>query len=305
VDGLDLYNLPFNMESRLAKAWFHYTGLRPSSAPFVSGDSFRAIANHVLEPESEVQPSRVANGDIIFVQSSELNRFAKTILPSIQKMFVLVSHNGDLNVDSSFLQIASNQYLIHWFAQNALLRHSKATAIPIGLENRRLHCNGIVSDFKRLQRRTCSKSLRILSAFSIQTNRTERGYADEILRRCEFADTAQRTNSRTYRTTLMRYGFVASPPGNGVDCHRTWEALYLGVVPIVRRSPFYESFSGLPVVFVDDWKEILDWTQVRLKQLYDDLSPKVRETPYLKFSYWSARIQRAQVSVRSRQAGNA
>jgi hypothetical protein len=28
------------------------------------------------------------------------------------------------------------------------------------------------------------------------------------------------------------YSFVISPPGHGLDCHRTWEALALGCIPI-------------------------------------------------------------------------
>ncbi len=30
-----------------------------------------------------------------------------------------------------------------------------------------------------------------------------------------------------------QYSFWLSPRGNGIDCHRTWEALYLDVIPIV------------------------------------------------------------------------
>ena len=36
--------------------------------------------------------------------------------------------------------------------------------------------------------------------------------------------------------TTAQYAFVASPPGNGFDCHRTWEALVLGCIVIVQNS---------------------------------------------------------------------
>ena len=35
---------------------------------------------------------------------------------------------------------------------------------------------------------------------------------------------------------LSSYKFALSPEGNGIDCHRTWECLYLGVIPIVKKS---------------------------------------------------------------------
>ena len=39
-------------------------------------------------------------------------------------------------------------------------------------------------------------------------------------------------------------------PGFGQDCHRTWEALYLGVVPVVSRTCLTDHsdlYDGLPV----------------------------------------------------------
>jgi hypothetical protein len=40
-----------------------------------------------------------------------------------------------------------------------------------------------------------------------------------------------------------------------MDCHRTWEAILLGSIPIVKRSIFTEIFSDLPVIILDDWSE--------------------------------------------------
>jgi len=53
---------------------------------------------------------------------------------------------------------------------------------------------------------------------------------------------------------LADYLYWFSPFGNGLDCHRTWEAMYLGSVPILQRSAidtFYED-AQLPVLLVDD-----------------------------------------------------
>jgi hypothetical protein len=41
-----------------------------------------------------------------------------------------------------------------------------------------------------------------------------------------------------------------------MDCHRTWEALALGCIPIVKRSAFSDLFQNLPVLIVDDWGNI-------------------------------------------------
>ncbi len=50
--------------------------------------------------------------------------------------------------------------------------------------------------------------------------------------------------------------FVISPPGNGLDTHRTWEALALGRIPIVQRTGIEPIFEGLPVLIVNSYEEI-------------------------------------------------
>ena len=55
---------------------------------------------------------------------------------------------------------------------------------------------------------------------------------------------------------LSKHKFCISPPGNGVDCHRTWECLYLGVIPIVEKSPHMSYFDDLPILFVDNYDNI-------------------------------------------------
>jgi hypothetical protein len=57
---------------------------------------------------------------------------------------------------------------------------------------------------------------------------------------------------------VERSKFVVSPPGNGYDCHRTWEAIYLGAVPIVLKEYWPFQKYRLPVLVVDTWEEAFD-----------------------------------------------
>jgi hypothetical protein len=61
--------------------------------------------------------------------------------------------------------------------------------------------------------------------------------------------------TQTWRN-MAEFAFVLSPFGNGMDCHRTWEALLCGCIPIVRSSVFNELFEGLPVLIVEKWSDI-------------------------------------------------
>lgn len=63
------------------------------------------------------------------------------------------------------------------------------------------------------------------------------------------------SRTQTWRN-MTEFAFVLSPFGNGMDCHRTWEALLCGCIPIVRSTVFNELFEGLPVLIVEKWSDI-------------------------------------------------
>ncbi len=77
--------------------------------------------------------------------------------------------------------------------------------------------------------------------------------------------------------------FVASPFGVGLDCHRTWEAIALGCVPITCRSGLSPLFKNLPVLELDDWSEL---TEERLLQAADEFSKKTFDFGVMFMSYW-------------------
>ena len=56
---------------------------------------------------------------------------------------------------------------------------------------------------------------------------------------------------------LSKYKFVISPEGNGVDCHRHYEALLCGCIPIVEyNEDIVKKYKGLPVLYTRDYTEI-------------------------------------------------
>lgn len=56
------------------------------------------------------------------------------------------------------------------------------------------------------------------------------------------------------------YMYWLSPPGAGLDCHRTWEAMFVGSVPIVPRTSLDDLYADgdLPILVVDDLAEVTD-----------------------------------------------
>jgi hypothetical protein len=62
-----------------------------------------------------------------------------------------------------------------------------------------------------------------------------------------------------------QYPFWLSPRGNGLDCHRTWEALYLDIIPIVWNNSLNVLYENLPVLIINDYQELNE------KLLYEKL----------------------------------
>jgi hypothetical protein len=62
-----------------------------------------------------------------------------------------------------------------------------------------------------------------------------------------------------YFDYLLSYKFVISPEGNGIDCHRHYEALLAGCIPIIEKNPLIEKkYQGLPILYTTDYSEITE-----------------------------------------------
>lgn len=207
-------------------------------------------------------------------------------------MPVIITGYSDYPIGSQELDILECSRLRTWFANNTDIDHPKLVSVPLGLPNevdfpiygnsRTLHevsqtpkniTNLAYMNFKVS---TClSERLDVLNIFSTKDwvisgkpDLSEEGY-------------------RRYLQEIRNHKFCISPRGNGVDCHRIWECLYLGTIPIVKRSVTLEQFSDLPILFVDDWAEV---TQEFLQEKYEEFSNKTYNFEKLHMSYWKKRI---------------
>lgn len=72
-----------------------------------------------------------------------------------------------------------------------------------------------------------------------------------------------------YFQALPHYKFVISPEGNGIDCHRHYEALLAGCIPIMEHNPLIEEkYAGLPILYTTDYSEI---TEGYLNKRYEEM----------------------------------
>ena len=271
-----------------------YNGARPSSDPYLSGDTFRKYCDHIFDAkEQNFVPSEVETGDLVFVAPRDYDRktlreslddFFKNYHPFIKNKYILVTHNSDLNITEEFRDYLESKTLFVWFAQNIGFKHPKLIPIPIGLENELWHKNYVRTlNSIRGDEKYRGKKYLLFMNFGIKTNNNLRMPIYNLFKDKDFCYAPQSTDTETYLHDVYQAKFVISPHGNGLDCHRTWEALYLGVIPVVKKSTLDPLYEDLPVLIVDDWSEI---TREFLEKKYIEISAKTYKFEKLFIDYW-------------------
>jgi hypothetical protein len=92
-----------------------------------------------------------------------------------------------------------------------------------------------------------------------------------------------------YWNELLLHKFVASPEGNGIQCHRTYEALYWKAIPIVEDNKLSkDQLKGLPILFTHDFSEI---TEEYLLKKYNEMLETEYDFNFLFLSYFPLATQ--------------
>lgn len=102
----------------------------------------------------------------------------------------------------------------------------------------------------------------------------------------------QHVNMPHFYEQIASHPYVLSPPGAGPDCHRHWESILLGSVPVVYRSPATKILDDMPCLQVDAWAEV---TPERLEAELPGLLERFKSPAMDKcwFEYWQKMILEA------------
>ena len=241
----------------------------------------------------------------LYVRTESLNHFAENVIDTINHKFILVSGDTDEENYSQtfrgsyekFEKFVSNEKIIHWFCQNSTVIHPKISNLPIGLsyhgsierppsvqEN---ELKKIKSTSEYFDKRICKCYINFNYPPDHYTYANDRKEAlneipDELIHR-------ETPNIKTFETwaNQSKFAFVVSPFGNGLDCHRTWEALILGCIPIVRTSGMNSLFDDLPVLIIEKWSDV---TQELLDSTIEKFKNRSFNYDKLLLKYWIDKI---------------
>ena len=253
---------------------------------------------------------RIGRYPTIYVQSSSLGDFVAFHLPTIPGRFVLITGLSDAPIDPqlpAYRPLFDSPKLVQAYAQNGCCTHSKLTILPIGIDYHTgmqptlfgmgkvvFHQGSQPSPEEQdAQLRRISKGLkhfsqRIPSCFSNFDDKCE---SRKLAHKEVSQDLVRNVPTGTDRMKTWeeqgKHAFVISPIGNGLDCHRTWEALALGCIAIVDRTPISPVFEDLPVLIVDRWSEV---TRERLDKTLIEFGERSFNMDKLTLKYWKDKI---------------
>lgn len=229
--------------------------------------------------------------------------FIVSVLKMISKnpyyKYILCVDLGDQAFQPEFTKLIPNN-LIRIFSLNANVNHNKVVSFPLGI----IEYGSSANDYsfqKTINRCKKKKKNKLVCCGPFGTGKWSVYYPHNNLERLGKRD-RERVNLlkcmskkawvdvqfdkmpvNEYFDYLSNYKFVISPEGKGVDCHRTWEALYMNSVPIVQDSLHMRSFKDLPILFVNNYEEL---NEDYLEMIYDEMLEKEYNFNKLKKFYW-------------------
>eukprot|EP00548_Thalassiothrix_antarctica_P016466 CAMPEP_0194187770 /NCGR_PEP_ID=MMETSP0154-20130528/52314_1 /TAXON_ID=1049557 /ORGANISM="Thalassiothrix antarctica, Strain L6-D1" /LENGTH=298 /DNA_ID=CAMNT_0038907721 /DNA_START=112 /DNA_END=1005 /DNA_ORIENTATION=- len=199
---------------------------------------------------------KLADNDTIFVSHAKLEEFTENFLPYINKTFVLITTPFHLfypSIDLLAQNITNHKYLLHWFSSNmgnytgGHQYHSRVSPFPLGLKPKmgRADFQNPIPYYRKafLKTMNYTEANKTISVFA--------GYISQRTNKVRLdIPSGPKLGYEEYLEELARSSYVISPGGDHPDCHRHYEALGLGAIPITNLDPYlYSHLKEGPVIY--------------------------------------------------------
>lgn len=227
--------------------------------------------------------------------------------------YIIVSHASDYGITKNIIDILPNN-VVKLFSQNVICKDPRVESIPIGsigstwigkdeLATKHQDTGNYCHEFSLVPETGEEKKFEnlVLLDFAIRTNPAARAplynhFKDYSWATAHVCDATFEQHSKTefhsmekYFKCMYNHKFVISPLGNGVDCGRNWQALYLGTIPIIPRHTNIEYYENdLPFLIFDDVNTL---TEEFLNKKWEEMSTKKYNLEKATISYWCERFK--------------
>ena len=219
------------------------------------------------------------NATIIFVDTIDLAHVFRDFREKIMVNYILITGDSDSSCPLHIIHthhhlldrvFTDQTRMLHWFSMNCnleqhekWLKSNRFPCISQGISqwsNHRYYMHLASGKDDSIQNRHLkSDDYWILASFNKKNG----------LRRKEIWDLAYHGRLRNiskcfyqldsidqWQYYITRTKFLLSPPGDGIDCYRTWEALYFGSIQIILNTSINSIFEQLPVFIMNNYEDI-------------------------------------------------
>jgi len=242
-------------------------------AEFISGHAFHALArwsSDQLYKNNLPNVNNLKSGDGMFFRC-----YPGAMHPHLKPMRDLAARDGSKfvlyvhNCDGSFVANTNELKILSGFVSRVYAINDVCgeacmplvQPIPLGFVDSHLHKDKAHAVFEGVAHRNLKKEHLLFMNFMVHNNGHD---PKRVPCRDHFAGKpwvlhkgSGLSPPATYELTA-KSKYVVSPQGAGFDCHRTYEAIYLGAIPIVESSPLDYFYKHLPIIIVDHWTEVTE-----------------------------------------------
>jgi len=235
---------------------------------FIDGDYFESLADYSfgdMYSSNFHQPNYDNLKSIfdkfenpkIFIETHRLGVLFKELQNFRDRKCKVIAHNSDATFGKELYDNLPDNVEKIWCQNYNYIETDRIKSLPIGLERVRWFPEQKKQDilYKKMNEEIERTEL-VYMNFNPGTNPIRQQIFDSLKNK-DFINIEMVGNGGDYENyinNLKKHKFVISPPGNGIDCHRNWEAIYCGCIPIVLDSYFCRNvFHELPVSIVSDF----------------------------------------------------
>lgn len=238
----------------------------------------------------------------IFVYMHLIKNFISII--NRKKQYILYLHNSDYSLTDDIVdELLKNKNIIKIFSQNPNCKlDQKIQILPIGLQNSMFYPNINDNCVNLIQviRETYFK--RKENLLYVNINPQTFSYRKDVLASIQNVFPQKpKMDNKDYLYDLSKHMFCLCIRGNGVDTHRFWESLYLGVVPVIINNKHtnmhnfvqYLKKGYVPFVEIIDDDVTIKSFDILDKTLYTHIIDKygpLQMLPCLKLSHYDQKI---------------
>jgi len=263
-----------------------------------------------------------------FCTPEQIHHALNYINTSSYQWYVVLGRSDTELLPDLFRHIISQHNVIGIAAQNTRITNEpRLINIPIGIENYgwgRIELGlencplgndpFLLTNFHELSSALSNNRRiypRLLFSYSLGTNLKTRKailhsglsnkYTRLLMPHSYFINNRDQHCLLEYLHASIESGYIVCPPGNGIDTHRFWQTLYLGLTPIIFKDFWLECYSHIAdfnykVIVLDSVDELasLDLSScddISTNNYFEGFRLAHKHNP-LHVDYWSDRIRR-------------